>query len=132
MHLIICIDDRNGMGFLGRRQSKDRLLRADMLELTAGAPLWMAPYSAKQFEEAAENIRVAEDFLSRAEAGQYCFCELALPEENIESIVVYRWNRHYPSDFVFPVSLLESRRLLERKEFSGSSHETITREVYAL
>lgn len=132
MHLIVCIDDRNGMGFMGRRQSKDRLLRTDMLELTGDTPLWMAPYSAKQFEEAAGNIRVAEDFLSRAAAGEYCFCELTLPEENIENIVVYRWNRHYPSDFAFPAALLKDRKLTERKEFPGSSHETITREVYAL
>lgn len=132
MHLIVCIDDRLGMCFMGRRQSKDRLLRADMLELTGGAPLWMAPYSARQFEEAAENICVAEDFLSRAGAGEYCFCETNLPEENIENIVLYRWNRHYPSDQTFPQALLECRTLHERKEFPGSSHETITREVYVL
>lgn len=132
MHLIVCIDERNGMSFQGRRLSKDRLLRRDLLALTEGVPLWMAPYSAGQFEEAAPNIRAAEDFLSRAGAGEYCFCELRLPAENIESIVLYKWNRHYPSDRQFPLMLLAGRTLTQVTEFAGSSHEIITREVYAL
>lgn len=132
MHVIVCIDERNGMAFQGRRQSMDRLLRSDVLALTAGTPLWMPPYSAGQFEEAGENIRIAEDYLQQAGAGEYCFCELQLPRENIQNIVLYRWNRHYPADLQFPVELLESRSLLQVEEFAGSSHEIITREVYAL
>lgn len=132
MHLIVCIDERKGMAFQGRRQSMDRLLRADMLALTVGTPLWMSPYSLGQFIEEAPNIRIAEDYLRQAGAGEYCFCELQLPAENIENIVLYKWNRHYPSDLQFPMELLESRTLVEVTEFAGSSHERITREVYAI
>lgn len=132
MHLIVCIDERNGMSFQLRRQSRDRLLRRDLLALTAGVSLWMSPYSAAQFSEKAPNIRAAEDYLTRAGAGEYCFCENCLPEGNIENIVLYRWNRHYPADFYFPQGLLEGRTLRETAEFAGSSHQRITREVYAL
>lgn len=131
MHLILCVDEKMGMSFLGRRLSSDRLLRADILALTDQTPLWMSPYSRQQFAQA-PNIRVAEDFLARAGEGEYCFCETVLPEGNIESIILYRWNRHYPADFHFPQELLDSRLCVQVTEFPGFSHETITREVYAL
>ncbi len=130
MHLIVCVDEKMGMCFAGRRQSKDRLLRQDMLALAGDAPLWMAPYSAGQFDAPAENIRAEEDFIEKAGQGEYCFCELQLPQSGVETIIVYRWNRHYPADQVFPEEWLRCRRLKESREFAGSSHEKITREVY--
>ena len=36
MILIVCVDDHNGMMFNHRRQSQDRILRGDILELTEG------------------------------------------------------------------------------------------------
>ena len=54
---IVCVDDHNGMMFNHRRQSQDRVLRADILELTGGKKLWMNAYSRKQFAESdAEKI----------------------------------------------------------------------------
>ena len=32
MNLIVCLDDKNGMAFNGRRQSRDRLLTEDLLQ----------------------------------------------------------------------------------------------------
>ena len=132
MDLIVCVDDKMGMSFGGRRQSMDRLLREDLLALTQGAALWMAPYSAKQFETLPENARVAEDFLEAAGEGDYCFCELQLPQKPEGSIILYRWNRHYPADRFFPEEWLQCRNLKESREFPGNSHEKITREVYGL
>ena len=74
MDLIVCIDERNGMCFAGRRQSSDRLLREDLLAMTQGVTLWMAPYSAKQVEALPENVRVTENFMEEAGVGEYCFC----------------------------------------------------------
>ena len=66
----------------------------------------------------------------------WCFVEtqdLSAWAEQIHEIVIYRWNRHYPSDLKFPEHLFASRWQLEsRCEFSGYSHETITQEVYRL
>ena len=131
MRLIVCLDDRDGMTFLGRRQSQDALLRQDMLAYVDGHGLWMNSYSAAQFGNDC-NISVSEQPGEHAEGG-YCFVE-NLPASAFlpaEELVIYRWNRHYPSDKKFPLAqALEGMQLVSTVEFAGSSHETITREVY--
>lgn len=136
MTLIVCVDDRLGMLFNHRRQSKDQALRADMLELTKNRKLWMNGYSAAQFEENAGNICVYEAFLDKAAPKDFCFVEnadIAQYAHLASSVILYRWNRVYPADLCFPVELFEDRWHLEsRVDFPGTSHETITREVYVL
>ena len=133
MILIVCVDDHNGMMFNHSRQSQDRILRGDILELTEGKILWMDAYSKKQFvEEGMTQIRVEEDFLQKAGEGEFCFAEdadLSGEEERIQEIYLYRWNRDYPADVYFPVDL-SGWNCVETKEFAGSSHEKITRERY--
>jgi hypothetical protein len=135
MKLIVCLDERNGLSFLGRRQSQDRALRQRMLQRTQGAALWMNAYSAAQFENA-ETIKVDERFWEQAGDEDYCFAELAPVESflrQISCLVVYRWNRHYPSDRSFPMEALEGRlKKRSAEDFVGSSHECITEEVYSL
>lgn len=132
MILMVCVDDNLGMAFNHRRQSQDRVLRRKMLERAAGTPLWMSPYSARQFAPLAENIRVAEDFWARAGAGEYCLTELQPPGawlDRLEGVVLYRWNRRYPSDVKFDLPL-EGFTLRARQDFAGYSHPQITEEVY--
>ena len=52
-----------------------------------------------------------------------------LPAEKLEGLILYRWNRAYPSDVRWELDLSQFA-LTERAEFSGTSHETITRERY--
>ena len=89
MILIVCVDDHNGMMFNHRRQSQDRILRGDILELAEGKILWMDAYSKKQFvEEGMTQIRVEEDFLQKAGEGEFCFAEdadLSSPERSASS-----------------------------------------------
>lgn len=128
----LCIDDNCGMLFNRRRQSQDRALRADLLREAAGGPVWMNEYSAKQFQENPQNLRVAPDFLAQAGPGELCFVEdldLTGWVEKLEGIIIYRWNRTYPADFRFTLPL-EGWRLARAGEFTGSSHERITKEVY--
>ena len=48
-----------------------------------------------------------------------------------KKIVLYRWNRHYPSDVTWEPDLASMGfALTETIEFPGTSHEKITREVY--
>ncbi len=47
MKIIVCIDDKNGMMFNHRRQSKDREVRRDMLSYIGHHRLWMNEYSRK-------------------------------------------------------------------------------------
>lgn len=127
MILAICADDRFGMSFGGRRQSKDAFVRRRLLELSGGN-LRMSDYSARQFEE---QVYHGSDYLSGAKNGDWCFAENPDYEdfgEKIEKIVLFRWNRHYPADvhFQFPGKWAQ----VFSEDFPGSSHDTITMEVY--
>jgi len=133
MHLIFCIDDRDGLSFCGRRLSQDKILNQHMLRITTGHKLWMSPYSGKLFP--GEDICVDEDFQHKADLGDYCFLEtspLLEAYENLESLILYHWNRSYPSTQKFPRSLLKNMHLESIEEFPGSSHEKITMERYVL
>lgn len=135
MKIIVCLDDRNGMLFGGRRQSMDRVLRQQALALAGEQPLWMNGYSAGQFG-AEGKIRVDEAFLDNAPEDAWCFVEntdLTAYLSRIRQVAVYRWNRHYPSTTYFPMAEFENKwQLVSAREFPGSSHDTITEEVYAL
>ena len=134
MRIIVCLDDRNGMSFCGRRHSTDRILRARAVELAGEEPLWMNPYSAGQFQDLPNRVRVAEDFTKDRKPEDWCFVESLrdLPSwENIHMLVIFRWNRHYPSDMKFPMEALNAwGTLIHREDFPGYSHECITQEVY--
>lgn len=133
MHLIFCVDDRDGLLFCGRRLSRDSKLNEHILQLTAGYRLWVSPYSAKLFPK--ESVCVDPDFQQKAGAGEYCFLEdLPTPEayEQRESVILYHWNRAYPATVRFPRALLENMRLVGAEEFPGSSHEKISMERYVL
>lgn len=136
MKIIVCLDDKNGMLFAGRRQSKDSLLRQRVLELTRVSRLWMNSYTAGQFTEAAENLCCDEAFLEKAAPGEYCFVEntdISPYADQIESVIIYRWNRAYPGDVKFPMELFaDVWRMESHLEFPGSSHESITEETYIL
>ena len=135
MNIAVCLDEKNGMLFGGRRQSKDRYLRRELLQLAQPNDLWMNGFSAKQFEEG-DTVAVSEDFLERAAQGQWCFVENTdiLPyKEKIEYIAIYRWNRHYPADVKFPLeAFCGGWRLVSTRNFPGHSHDEITEEIYQL
>lgn len=127
MIITACVDDRMGLRFNKRRLSKDACLRQRILELSGGA-IRMSEYSAKQFETP---VCSGEDYLCAAPSGAWCFCEdtgyLEFAEQ-IEKIVLFKWNRAYPADehFTFPGQW----RLESSEDFPGNSHEKITQEVY--
>lgn len=76
MIAIVCLDDRKGMLFNRRRQSKDRAVVEKLLEMTKGSRLWIHPFSEKLFvENRAEHIVSDECFLEKAGRGEYCFVE---------------------------------------------------------
>ncbi|MBO5939155.1 MAG: ribonuclease Z [Clostridia bacterium] len=134
MKLIVCLDERRGMTFNRRRQSRDRLLIENLLGMVGEDRLWIAPYSAPLFDGKEKEISVSEDFLREAGEGEWCFVEnqLCAPFlSKVEEITVYWWNRHYPSDVCFDIDLpKEGFSSQMREEFVGSSHEMITKEVF--
>ena len=132
MHLIVCVEDRDGMSFCGRRLSSDRALTEYILQLASESVLWMNGYSASIFPQ--NTVRVDEDFLQKAAAGEYCFAETTSLTQlsNVESIVLCRWNRCYPATCKFPRDLLKGMYLKHREDFPGNSHDKITVERYVL
>lgn len=134
MVLIVCIDDNGGMMFNHRRQSQDKVVRERILTHTFGKVLWMNHYSKRQFIETDPQINVDDAFLSKATCNDYCFVEnldVVTFEELIHQIIVFKWNRVYPSDFKFNIPLSQGVwKLCSSVDFTGNSHEKITEEVY--
>ncbi len=135
MVIIVCVDERRGMTFNGRRQSRDSKIYADIAEnMAEGSRLLADEYSAPLFSELAINAEFRGDFLDVAENGDVCFVEkgaLSPYLKKAEEIIIYHWNRHYPSDTGLDVvPEKEGFSLAYTKEFEGSSHEKITKEIY--
>ena len=134
MKLLGCVDDQGGVMFNRRRVSSDRRVVADIMDVVGDSQLFISEYSAKLFS-VAENISALKDF-SAVGADDYVFLEdTLLPDSwaGISEVVVYHWNRLYPSDLRFPVDELRSLgKLMSVLDFKGNSHEKITREVYTL
>lgn len=95
----------------------------------------MNNYSYKLYKDIDNgNIKVSENFLEQCTENDFCLVEDKLLNNyinKINNIIIYKWNRIYPSDLYFDINLTSnSWELLETKEFEGSSHEKITRIIY--
>lgn len=128
----VCVDDRNGMLFNKRRLSRDRAQQEDLLALCGSEKLWLHSFSAKLFADYEAQIIVDDCFLQNAGVGEICFVEdqpLQPWLKRLEGVILYRWNRAYPSDQTLDLDL-NVFVCKEREEFPGTSHKTITREIY--
>ena len=134
MKAVVCLDDRGGMMFNRRRQSRDRLLIEDVVSSLNGSTLRLCPYSASLFAEQNVSPIVSEEFLAEAGQGDVCFVEdrALLPYgDRIEEMILYRWNRRYPYDMKLDMEPLSNGFSLQNTtEFAGFSHEKITKEIY--
>lgn len=134
MHIHLCLSDEDGMLFNHRRQSRDRVLCERLLAtLSQERPLYLSPYSAPLFSAFGHPLHISEHFLTEAGEGDVCFVEdrALLPHlARMETLTVYRWNRTYPTDTVCDLPW-QDFTLLSREDFTGSSHERITKEIYS-
>ena len=139
MTVYIAIDDANGMLFNNRRQSQDRIMRENMLRDCANSTLWIAEYSKIFFEDengkpTPPNVVVDENFLEKAEADDYCFVEkhdITPWIDKIDTLVLYKWNKRYPADTYFNISLIDDNwKKFSLNHFKGSSHDKIFKEVW--
>ena len=119
------------MGFRSDRLM--RAVRADLLAEVGEACLWVSGATARQFPaEEQSRLCVDESFLEKAGPGEPCFVEdrsVAPFAGRVERVVLYRWDRAYPADLYWDLSL-EGWTLARREEFPGFSHAIITKEVY--
>ena len=137
MKAIVCIDDGGGMTFNRRRQSRDSVLLDDVAAMVekSHTRLLATSFSEKLLtSHGISPLVIDDDMLKNASDGDFCFVEnLALLPyvEKIDTLIIYRWNRKYPSDLVFDITPDKNGfSLAEKTEFVGSSHEKITTEIY--
>lgn len=134
MHIIVCVDDRGGMLFNSRRQSRDRLLIADVMSYLGDKKIYISSFSKILFEGFEDRYIIDDTIPKGLRADDICFVENVdvLPYiGDINCITVYRWNRAYPGDTFFKVDLeREGFALSSTYEFAGYSHEKITREIF--
>ncbi|MDO5549159.1 MAG: ribonuclease Z [Eubacteriales bacterium] len=132
MIVIACVDDNMGMAFNHRRQSRDAILCRDVLSLAPDTPLWMHPYSASLFPDAPKTSIADADYLTKAGADDLCFVEredVSPYAAAIHTVILYRWNRHYPADTYFALDWKNYRKI-ETVSLEGKSHPEITREIW--
>ena len=130
MNIIVCLDKNGGMLFNRRRQSRDEKVFEDIKGYCEN--LYANAFSEKLLRSYNVSFTLDNAMLDRAGSGEWCFVEdlsLAPYAKRIERVVIYRWNRIYPKDFSFDLSL-DGYTSVSVTEFAGKSHETITKEIY--
>lgn len=134
MIVILCLDDKGGMMFHERRQSRDRVVVEDIVNMCQNGKLFMNEYSYNLFNHLnLDNVVISSTFLEEAEEGCFCFVEnrKLLPfTKKIEKLIIYHWNRTYPGDFYLDIDFSTGWRLIEESEMVGNSHEKIVKEIY--
>ena len=131
MKLIVCLDNRGGMAFNHRRQSRDRVLTEDIARTVGDARLVLSPYSRALFEGYALDLVESSDPIKDASEKDFCFLETCSPtsDKGVSELILYHWNRDYPSDTPFLIDR-SAFELSDRCEFVGFSHPKITKEVW--
>lgn len=133
MILIVCVDERNGMMFNNRRQSRDKILTGHIIEKAKDKKLWITTFSKDIFNiEEDENIMIDDNFYSIAEKEDYCFIENIDANnfiDKVDKIIIYNWNKHYPADRYFNINL-NNWEIISEENFEGYSHENITEKIF--
>ena len=131
MKLIVCVDEAMGMMFNNRRQSRDGVLIEHILDLVDDKKIWITAFSESLFKFKTEYILFEEKPIDVGDE-DFCFVENIAPsglEESVDEIILYNWNRSYPSDMKFDICL-DNWILVSEVEIKGSSHEKITERIY--
>ena len=122
------------MTFNGRRQSRDSQVISDIKRVSCKSALLASPFSKRMLTDGGLSPKIHDDPLSNACGGDFVFIEdqpLLSHLERIDGLIIYRWNRHYPSDRKLDLDpKANGFRLKSSREFKGRSHEKITREDY--
>ena len=127
---IIALDDRNGYSLFGKRLSKDRKMLEDMTGLLeVGQCLYVSQYSLGIFSEDLRRHLICSLPDTVSDDGMIFFEASDFSSFGLDRLIVYRWNRHYPSDVKYN-PYLHGWKKISSYDFRGYSHEKITREVY--
>ena len=124
MRVIITLDDACGRTLFGKRLSKDRTVNADILERFGF--VYVSEYTASLFKGDERAFYPIPDSVPESAT---LFLEKEEIQDCVTELVVYRWNRLYPSDSHYDPEK-NGWRKISSDDFAGYSHKKITREVY--
>lgn len=127
---VVCLDDKGGMTFLGKRQSRDRELIKDLIEST-NSKIYISDFSQVLFKDYLDRCTVLEDLLTDAPDGAVCFIEnlpLISVIDEVEEIILYKWNRVYPADRKTNIPF-NRYYVVRETSFVGSSHDKISKVI---
>ena len=124
MTVIITLDAKNGLSLFGKRLSKDRKLNEEILD--SFGRIYASPYTAAMF---AAGDAVTSPIPESLPHDAAVFIETDEIPDSADTLIVYRWNRRYPSDRKY-VPEEHSWHLISSSDFLGCSHDMITKEVY--
>ena len=133
LKVIACVDDRNGMLFNHRRQSRDQAVTEKIQEICQGKILWMNEYSFSLYGNLeGVTVRCDKDFLIQADTGEFALTETEDPvlySDKTEELILFCWNRTYPAQLFMTLDL-SGWKQVEELEFEGNSHKKITLKKY--
>lgn len=128
MNIIVCLDNKNGMMFNNRRQSRDKYIINDIKKTIGNNDIYIFDeYSNSLFENSINTV-LYDGITDNA----YFFAEnihLKQFEDRTEQLIVYRWNKVYPADFFLDINLSNYKKI-KSEDFCGNSHKIITKEIY--
>lgn len=134
MTVFLCTDDRGGMLFNKRRQSRDSAVIADIARSVNDSLLYISDFSEALFSDSEISVISVPDPLAAAKTEGCVFVENLHISDfigQIDTLIIYRWNKKYPYDFSLDVVPQECGfSICESYDFEGTSHEKITKEVY--
>lgn len=127
MNIIICIEKNKGISFNNRRLSKDKKIIDDIVK---NYDVVGNKYTQAMFEEYGLTIK-EKKIKNATKKDLYYFIE----DDSINSIdcinnlIIYDFNRNYPSDVKLIINL-ENFILIEEFKIEGTSHKEIIKKVY--
>lgn len=146
MKLIICVDSYYGYSFNNRRQATDKGVREHILnELkTHNITMHINPYTERSFKRTGISFEDNPFLLvekddsfpeSLAQTDEWVFIENADITNYyrfIDEMMVYKWEKTYPTDKKLNLQFVESFVPTRREVFDGSTHEDVTFVHYEL
>ncbi|MGN0819231.1 MAG: ribonuclease Z [Christensenellaceae bacterium] len=129
MILAVCLDDKLGLAFNNRRQSRDKILIKDLLSYNK--KIYALDISSDLFSPT-DDVCFAEK-LPKLKKDDIAFIEGSIENVNpddVDGLILYRWNTIYPADKYFSLNLTDFK-LTAKTDFVGNSHPKITKEIYA-
>ena len=133
MTVIFCLDENKGMLFNNRRLSRDAMVFEDIKTYLTGT-LKINSFSEKLVAASGINYEIFKNFVTNSDLESFYYIENISVKENlnkIDRIIVYWWNRKYPSDTKLDFDPIERGfKSTSIVDFKGKSHEKITREIF--